>query len=663
MAKKQYFQLIEGNSSKFWHIEINGDEHTSSYGRIGTAGQSTTKSFSDAAKAKTDGEKLIQAKTRKGYQEVSATEGKKHQQVDPTTSSKRSGAKGKTTKAVSKKAVSKKAVSKKASRAKETVKKSGTKSSSTPSSKIDLLKMLAKKAGGANQREIKEDLKRPTPKLTTENILKLAGKWDAFDVIQALLDDGLDINAAIKKIDATRGGYGDFCSRNARITRLLIERGLKGSTVSDFWLNLVASNGPADVLELLLSIGAKYKCKTNSLLKSAIENKKLEVVKLLIAHGNDIDQPAEKDGDSPLNTACYEGNGTIAEMLIAAGANVNFVGQYGATPLHRVVHGKEADRVKIARLLIDRGADVNARQKHGRTVLQIAADNCSVELIQLLLKHGAEVNAQSNSGETPLISAAHSKRDDVIRCLLEHGADLNARYSDKVHADFRGKNALEIARYSKAHKAVKILEEAMLDGGKAAAKSPAKNAEKLTVKQSWKRIEAWLKSHHPDRLKSLNKPATAKQIADAEKKMKIKFPADVKESYKIHNGQSYTSSLFKPDDDFAGDYYLLPLSEVVNEWKVWTDLVESGEFEDQSSAGDSGIKSDQWFNPKWIPIASNGGGDSYCLDLDPAKGGKAGQVITMNHEVDTRSLLASSFAELLSQLTSDLESGVIEFDE
>lgn len=63
------FELVEGGSAKFWEIRVQGASHTVTYGRLGTAGQSKTKDFADAAAAARDAEKLIAEKTAKGYSE------------------------------------------------------------------------------------------------------------------------------------------------------------------------------------------------------------------------------------------------------------------------------------------------------------------------------------------------------------------------------------------------------------------------------------------------------------------------------------------------------------------------------------------------------------------------------------------------------------------
>jgi predicted DNA-binding WGR domain protein len=71
-ASKRTFEFVEGSSSKFWEVWVEGDELTTRWGRIGTAGQSKTKSFASAAKAQAERDKLIAEKRGKGYRETTA---------------------------------------------------------------------------------------------------------------------------------------------------------------------------------------------------------------------------------------------------------------------------------------------------------------------------------------------------------------------------------------------------------------------------------------------------------------------------------------------------------------------------------------------------------------------------------------------------------------
>ena len=64
------YELSEVTSNKFWEIELSGTSFTTRYGRIGTDGQETTKSFATAAEAKKAYDKLVAEKTKKGYVEV-----------------------------------------------------------------------------------------------------------------------------------------------------------------------------------------------------------------------------------------------------------------------------------------------------------------------------------------------------------------------------------------------------------------------------------------------------------------------------------------------------------------------------------------------------------------------------------------------------------------
>ena len=62
------YELSEGTSNKFWEIELDGASFKTTYGKIGTPGQTTLKQWKDAAEAKKEYEKLVAEKTKKGYE-------------------------------------------------------------------------------------------------------------------------------------------------------------------------------------------------------------------------------------------------------------------------------------------------------------------------------------------------------------------------------------------------------------------------------------------------------------------------------------------------------------------------------------------------------------------------------------------------------------------
>ena len=67
---KRYLEFVGGSSAKFWELTVNGSDVTVRFGRIGTAGQTQTKSCDDGSAAIRHAEKLIASKLKKGYSET-----------------------------------------------------------------------------------------------------------------------------------------------------------------------------------------------------------------------------------------------------------------------------------------------------------------------------------------------------------------------------------------------------------------------------------------------------------------------------------------------------------------------------------------------------------------------------------------------------------------
>ena len=92
----------------------------------------------------------------------------------------------------------------------------------------------------------------------------------------------------------------------------------------------------------------------------------------------------------------------------------------GETALHIVV--KRGDQA-YATVLLDKGADANARDNRGNTPLTLAVAGGYENLIALLVAGRANVNLGNSSGETPLILAVHRRDAGMVRDLLKEGAD------------------------------------------------------------------------------------------------------------------------------------------------------------------------------------------------------------------------------------------------
>ncbi|HEY3517759.1 MAG TPA: ankyrin repeat domain-containing protein [Gammaproteobacteria bacterium] len=203
----------------------------------------------------------------------------------------------------------------------------------------------------------------------------------------------------------------------------------------------------------------------------------IECAKELVAGGADLNLP-DPHRVTPLVMALMNLHFDFAAYLIEAGADVNKWDLYGRSPLYMAtdtstlpVAGNGSmvvlpsmDKLKaidVARLLIDKGANVNAQLKRrppyrnvpqdrggdsilsqGATPLLRAARAGDTPMVKLLLENGALVDLPSNQGVTPLMAAAgvefglrvtrgRNRTDEEVlstmRALLDAGADINAR--------------------------------------------------------------------------------------------------------------------------------------------------------------------------------------------------------------------------------------------
>jgi uncharacterized protein len=122
----------------------------------------------------------------------------------------------------------------------------------------------------------------------------------------------------------------------------------------------------------------------------------------------------------------------LRELLEGDAALANAWSEDGFTPVHFAAFFGHPD---AAKLLIERGADLEARSKNEQFALDAAALHSAaaagqLEVCRILLDAGADVNAVQHGGYTALLDAAANKNQELIDFLLERGADRSARLDD-----------------------------------------------------------------------------------------------------------------------------------------------------------------------------------------------------------------------------------------
>jgi len=188
-----------------------------------------------------------------------------------------------------------------------------------------------------------------------------------------------------------------------------------------------------------------------------------------------------------------------------------------------------------------------------------------------------------------------------------------------------------------------------------------------SLADTWARLEAWLDVHAPHLGASLQPGATPREIAALEAQIGMRLPDDVAVSWLRHDGQAddAANGLLPPAPGrFAWmeiPQVLLSLEGIEREWRMMKELVDGGEFKGKTSEPETGIR-DDWWNVGWVLLSTDGGGNSFCLDLSPTSQGTVGQIIEFKHDGKARRLLAPSFPAWLGQLADDLEAGVYALD-
>jgi len=168
------------------------------------------------------------------------------------------------------------------------------------------------------------------------------------------------------------------------------------------------AGGCAEIVQLLLGNGAnphsrgglEYETAFHELAQDGTK----EVIDIVLGFGADV-HITDANGRTPLHYAAERRNCDAAAALLDAGADVNQRDKWKYAPLHSAMDGYTRDpkaKIPIANLLLDRGAQVNAVTKHGKTALSIAIANytdnrlvfSSPSEVELLLDRGANVHVR-----------------------------------------------------------------------------------------------------------------------------------------------------------------------------------------------------------------------------------------------------------------------------
>ena len=302
--------------------------------------------------------------------------------------------------------------------------------------------------------------------------LYFASLWGNFKSTEALLRLGADPDMGITGertsqgwsplMAAADGGY-EKCVR--ALLKQNANPNVSGPSGIDTPLRYAAVKGHMQICRLLLESGADanspliqppvlVEVLTNS--GSLSKSKKLEMVELLLENSALVDA-TDDEGMTALAYAVRRGYLPHAKCLLDHNADINLAEEEGNSPLHHAVEGEREDMVE---LLLSLEPALNNQNSSGLTPLHISYPD--VKIASLLLEKGARSDLRSGQGLTPLMDAALGGSAEHVKLLLKHKVAVNAAV-DEDSETWPGLTALSFAALSGSPDVVRLLAEAGAD--------------------------------------------------------------------------------------------------------------------------------------------------------------------------------------------------------
>jgi len=238
--------------------------------------------------------------------------------------------------------------------------------------------------------------------------------------VQRLLDAGADVNATG---NATSGSW--WYNQAPAITHAVL-------------------TDHSDVVRLLIAHGADLnmgeKGYGDTALHTAAHLNNVEIVKILLESGADPNPYSKhKDWETPLHYAAEAGAVEAIQALVDSGIDVDTRKDQGLSALLNTLKtGRPDFTTKVVTVLLDNGADPNLTDERGNSALHFAAAKGMTEVIPNLIENKANIDLQNGIGDTPLHRAAKSNKVEAVSLLIQYGADLNKENN-------KGETALDVA--------------------------------------------------------------------------------------------------------------------------------------------------------------------------------------------------------------------------
>ncbi|KAF2472041.1 ankyrin [Lindgomyces ingoldianus] len=274
--------------------------------------------------------------------------------------------------------------------------------------------------------------------------------------VKALAEQGCDMTALLES------GHTPFTfavgHRNTEVIQVLLnydadpnKPNADGFTALDYAVNEMKDGNDVEIVDILLK---SFRCRINMgnnpadtvfsyVLTRAEEwgSKADDLAIRMLASVQDINEDRDSVGCTLLHVATLREREDFIDLLLRRGADLETTDECGVTPL--ILATQHSPR--MIPLLIERGANVNAKYKANAGVLAAAAAQGSVESLEFLVNYGLDIEVKTEKGYPPLACALTWAQEDAALFLIEQGADVHWKTNNKEQTalHFAAKQTLE----------------------------------------------------------------------------------------------------------------------------------------------------------------------------------------------------------------------------